>query len=355
MRQATWRIGWYSKVILIVMCLWLIASAYSFAQTARDIVQKTFPSVVMLLMEDANSQPLSLGSGFFVNGDVVATSLHVIEGASGGYAKIIGEKQKYSIAGLVGADRQRDLALLKIAGAESPPLKLGDSSRVAVGDEVYAIGNPFGLEGTFSQGIVSGIRQIGSDFLFQITAPISPGSSGGPLLNPHGEVIGITVAAFKGGQNLNFAIPGSYLALLLQNVEPIVLLSPTPIKKEKSILDDLTQPNAEAIIGGNFTWQNQLYEFDGDYSFTLRNKLRESVQDVYCLTVFYDRSGEPLDVDLVHYTDIIPAGLAKRVIGSVDPSVKRLTTPPSKDNPYISSFAPTTKVEFRILDFRILE
>ncbi|GAG54367.1 unnamed protein product, partial [marine sediment metagenome] len=122
-------------------------------------------------------------------------------------------------AGLVSADYQRDLTLLKITGViTSPLIILGDINQVAVGEEVYAVGNPQGLEGTFSQGIVSSIRQIGSDMLFQITAPISPGSSGGPVLNTQGKVIGIAVATFSGGQNLNFAIPASYLVPLLKSV-----------------------------------------------------------------------------------------------------------------------------------------
>lgn len=346
----------WSRAILATLVFNLFVYSLAQAQTARQIAQKTFPSIVLLMMEDTNGQPLSLGSGFFVNDDLVATNLHVVEGASQGYAKIVGKKQKYDIAGLVGVDPRRDLLLLKITGAKAPSLSLGDSRRVAVGDEVYTVGNPQGLEGTFSQGIVSGVRKIGKDTLLQITAPISPGSSGGPVLNTEGKVIGVAVATFKGGQNLNFAIPSSYLALLLQDIKPIAPLSARiPYKKDKSILDDLGGRSTEGVIGENFAWKNQLYEFNGDYSFTLRNKLRESVEDIYCLVIFYDRNDRPLDFDLVYYRDLIPASLGKRIEGSVDASVKRLTTPPSKDNPYLSSFIPATEVEFRILDFKILE
>lgn len=202
-------------VSFIIILSLLFAPSLSQAQSTRQIAQNAFPSVVLLVMEDANSQPVSLGSGFFVKDDIVATNLHMIEGAARGYAKIVGRKPKYEIVGIVGLDTQRDLALLKITGVRAPSLTFGDINQVAVGDEVYAIGNPQGLEGTFSQGIVSSIRQVGSDILFQITAPISPGSSGGPVLNAQGKVIGIAVATFKGGQNLNFAIPATYLATLL--------------------------------------------------------------------------------------------------------------------------------------------
>lgn len=343
-------------VSFIIIFALLLAPSLGRTQSARQIAQNAFPSVVLLVMEDANSQPVSLGSGFFVKADIVATNLHVIKGAARGYIKIVGQKPKYEIAGIVGIDTQRDLALLKITGVKAPSLTFGDINQVAVGDEVYAIGNPQGLEGTFSQGIVSSIRHVGSDILFQITAPISPGSSGGPVLNAQGKVIGIAVATFSGGQNLNFAIPASYLTSLLSEMKPVVPLSAKPTTKEKkSIIDDLGRRSVEGVIGENFTWSNQLYEFDGRYSFTLRNQLRESVKDVYCLVVFYDHKGNPLDTDILYYRDVIPAGLGKRVNGSVHASVKRLTTPPSRDNPYLSSFTPATKVEFRILDFKIKE
>lgn len=156
-----------------------------YKKTAREIAYNSFPSVVMLVMEDSNGQPLSLGSGFFVREGIVATNLHVIEGASKGYAKIVGKKAKYDISSVMGIDTKRDLVLLAIRDAKAPSLSLGDSHQVAVGDEIYAIGNPQGLEGTFSQGIIGSIREVGPDKILQITAPISPGSSGGPVLRSH--------------------------------------------------------------------------------------------------------------------------------------------------------------------------
>ena len=86
------------------------------AKLSRDIAKQAFPSVVMLVMEDNNGQPLSLGSGFFVKKDVIATNLHVVKGSAGGYAKIVGKKQKYNIEGYVAIDERWDLILLKIKG-----------------------------------------------------------------------------------------------------------------------------------------------------------------------------------------------------------------------------------------------
>ena len=97
-------------------------------------------------------------------------------------------------------------------------VSLGNSDFAQVGETVYAVGNPRGLEGTFSQGIISSIRPVGSDKLIQITAPLSPGSSGGPVLNRKGEVIGVSVFTIRNGQNLNFAIPSNYVKPLLTKV-----------------------------------------------------------------------------------------------------------------------------------------
>ena len=101
-------------------------------------------------------------------------------------------------SGVTAVDAERDLVVLKISAAHTRAFPLGNSDTLQVGESVYAVGNPQGLEGTFSEGIVSSIRRVGSDKLLQITAPISPGSSGGPVLNSKSEVIGVSVATFRG-------------------------------------------------------------------------------------------------------------------------------------------------------------
>lgn len=326
------------------------------AQNARQIAQRTFPSVVLLVLEDANGQPVSLGSGFFVRQNVIATNKHVIEGAARGYAKLVGQKTKYDIAGVVASDSSRDLVLLGVGGVHIAPLSLADSSQVAVGDEVYAVGNPQGLEGTFSQGIVSGIRQLGTDILFQITAPISPGSSGGPVLNDQGNVIGVAVATLKGGQNLNFAIPVSCVNALLSQIKPPVPFPATATGVgQRSTLPDFGGPTTEGVIATNFAWDELFYEpgFMESFSLTLQNKLRDPIKDVYCLVIFYDRGGNPLDVTTIQYSGLIPAGLAKRVQGEVAGSVKRLTTRRATFTQW--ELAPSTRIEVRVLDFRIAE
>ena len=153
-------------VVLVTICILPFTANIAIAQrTRQQIAQSIFPSVVLLVMEDENGQPVSLGSGFFVRVGVIATNQHVIEEAASGYAKVVGQDTKHDIGGVVGLDVMRDLVLLSVGDIKAPSLSLGDSDKVFVGDEVYVVGNPYGLEGTFSQGIISGVRKIGQDSL----------------------------------------------------------------------------------------------------------------------------------------------------------------------------------------------
>lgn len=338
---------------LCVAAIMLLGVSAAQAQTAQEIAKKAFESTVLLVMEDANGQPLSLGSGFFVSDAEVASNLHVVQGATRGYAKIIGQKAKYDIEGITAVDLERDLVVLKISGARAAVLAVGNSESVQVGETVFAVGNPQGLEGTFSQGIVSSIREVGTDKLLQITAPISPGSSGGPVLNGDGDVVGVSVATFRGGQNLNFAIPSSYLKTLLGKVGPAKPLTPTkPTKTQRSILDDLGGKSTEGVIGENFTYDG--YSQSGKYSFSLVNKLREPVKDIEYLVVFYDSQGKPLEVETGNCRETIPGGLAKRTSwGYVDETVEKLNDPYT--NPPEGPRKPRGKVEIRILSFQVTE
>ncbi len=196
--------------------------------TSRQIAEKVSKSVVLIVTQDADGELLAQGSGFFysvplsankssgqlVNGktNLVATNLHVFKRAWQGYVKTLNDGATYKIKQIVGIDLLRDLCVLEIQGISSLPLTLGNSDQIAVGDDIYAVGNPKGLEGSFSKGIVSSIRQkLG---LIQIDAAISSGSSGGAVVNNRGEVIGVVVSSLSSGQNLNFAIPSNYLAQL---------------------------------------------------------------------------------------------------------------------------------------------
>jgi S1-C subfamily serine protease len=157
------------------------------------------------------------GSGFILDrAGHVLTNYHVVEGANRGIEVMLSNKRRYS-AKVVGTDRAHDLALLLIDAPNLEPVTLADSTDLSVGQKVYAIGNPFGLSGTMTRGIISSIRTIGGsggspiEDAIQTDAAINPGNSGGPLLNSRGEVIGInTMIASNGADQssgIGFAIP----------------------------------------------------------------------------------------------------------------------------------------------------
>lgn len=332
------------KITITLMCLvslLILGANPGYTQTAQQIAQKAFGSTVLLVMEDINGQPLSLGSGFFVRDGEIVSNLHVVEGAARGYAKLVGKKTKYNIEGITAVDLKLDIVVLKIATSGFTALSLGNSDSVQVGESVYAVGNPQGLEGTFSQGIVSSIREIGADKLLQITAPISPGSSGGPVLNSKGKVIGVSVATFRGGQNLNFAIPSNYIKTLLGKAGLTKPLAQAKfVRAQRSILSDIGRHSSESVIGSHFSWTD--LQSIGKYSFSVRNKLRESVKNVVCLIIFYDRDGLPIDTEISVIKGPIGGNLAKR-----SPRLGRISADEVRNL--------TSKIEVRILDFQLVE
>jgi hypothetical protein len=176
-------------------------------------------------MTDKDGRPLAQGSGFLISKDGrLVTNYHVIKSGSSAIIKFP-DGAFFVIEGLLAFDKDSDVAVLKAEGRNFQTLTLGDSDRLRVGDDVVAIGNPLSLESTVSNGIVSAIRPVGEnrEKLLQVTAPISPGSSGGPLFNMAGEVVGITTSYLKGGQNLNFAIPINPVKSMLLAKYPEVL------------------------------------------------------------------------------------------------------------------------------------
>ena len=191
------------------------------ALTTEQLAEKALAATVSLEMKDSTGTTLSFGSGFFVKPNQIATNFHVIVGARQGTAKLIGKYTQYQIEGIVATDKENDLAVLNVTAYGVTPLSLGDSDTVNIGAKVYVAGNPKGLEGTFSDGLISR-RESYPKKRLQMTAPISPGSSGGPVLNSRGEVIGISVAVHRAidAQNLNFAIPSNYLKALLAKARP---------------------------------------------------------------------------------------------------------------------------------------
>lgn len=192
-----------------------IIKNFSRAKITSEIAQEGSKATVFIVTRSKIGIELGSGSGFIVSSDgKIVTNFHVIENAY--YASIkLNNGDVYDDISIIDYDERRDLAVLKIKGLKLSTVAIGKSDTLKVGEKVIAIGNPQGLENTVSEGILSSVRNIEGVNVLQITAPISPGSSGGPLFDSKGCVIGITSAMLRGGQNLNFAIPIDYVTPLI--------------------------------------------------------------------------------------------------------------------------------------------
>lgn len=182
------------------------------ALTNEELFRLKSPSVVMLQVFDQSGVMTKTGSGFVAGPDgTVITNYHMIRGAFSEKA-VFQDGTIAAVLGVLGYSSTEDLAAIRLSATPAGPLELGDSDSVEVGNRVVAIGSPHGLQNTISDGLVSAMR----DGRIQTSAPISPGSSGGPFFNQHGQVIGVAVSGIRNAQNLNFVVPinlaKSYLA-----------------------------------------------------------------------------------------------------------------------------------------------
>lgn len=198
----------------VAFALLLAAPASAQELSPRQIAAQARPGVVLVTAKD-DSSTIGQGSGFLVSQDgVLVTNRHVVEGATNLQVELA-SGEIFDRVLFVSEDERRDLVVLRIPGSGLSPLVIGDDRSVEVGDPVYVMGNPLGLEGTFSDGLVSARRVLDGVALIQITAPISPGSSGGPVLDHSGRVIGVATLSMREGQNLNLAVPARYASGLV--------------------------------------------------------------------------------------------------------------------------------------------
>lgn len=189
-----------------------------------ELVRRIKPSAVAIETFDARGEKLSRGSGFFIGIDRVVTNRHVIENAY--RAEVHSHNGSvFPVKGVIAVDAEGDIALLRVEApaGQVRPLAL-DRTSPQEGESIVVIGNPLGLEGSVSNGIVSAVRDIPTfGRIIQITAAISPGSSGSPVVNMQGQVIGVATLQITGGQSVNFAIPSERISQLQSG--PVVSLS----------------------------------------------------------------------------------------------------------------------------------
>lgn len=269
-----------SRVATVALVGLSVIDAGAQSSAAKDvstIARETSPAVVRIVVRDQAGAELGSGSGFVVstNGNTV-TNYHVVHipRAAQGEARFV-DGASYQVEGVLATDPDRDLAVLKLraVGREFRSVRLGQSESVQIGERVVAIGSPLaGLapvstEATVSDGIVSGIRDWPEHRtkIFQITAPISPGSSGGALVNTTGEVIGVTFAQLVGGQNLNFAIPAEW-------IQPLLNDGPTKSLAAINAPPPDDHSKAETAPTGSYTgaWQSNKFAVSGAATMTIR-------------------------------------------------------------------------------------
>ena len=197
----------YLLHVLIISFVFLLAPAVSFADADR-IFKLNNKAVVVVTAYDEKGNAISQGSGFIVKRDgVVVTNYHVIGMASD--IKVKAGNKIFDVEGLIFTDKKNDLAILKARAKDLPVVKLGVIGEANIGEHVYVIGYPLGLENTISVGLLRGIRKIDEKReILRTTIPILPGNSGGPVFNRNGEVIGVVTSSTREREvrNYSFAI-----------------------------------------------------------------------------------------------------------------------------------------------------
>ena len=237
LRSRWMRIGAALLVTLVVAALWSARDTLRPATaskpevsdrrpggvlTSREIARRAMAAAVHIRSLDVLGTLRGDGTGFFVSKDgLLATSLHVIRGAHSIEIETL-YGSRFDSVQFVKADGRQDLAILKVKVDSVSPLALASAADPEIGEPVFVIGNPLGQTGTFTNGLVSARRASQGITYLQISAPIAPGSSGGPVMNERGEVLGVTTLRLQRGPSLNFAVPVRYLQRLLNSADSSV-------------------------------------------------------------------------------------------------------------------------------------
>src|SRR6266850_2054554 len=203
--------------LLLVFVFLTAARSASADVNLPELVRRVKPSVVAIATFDEKGEPLATGSGFFIRPEQVLTNLHVLRGAYRAEIRTLDVKGRvYPVTGVLSFDDEGDLAVLSvnIPAERARPVEIS-TALPEDGEKIFVIGNPLRLEGSVSDGIVSAVREVPNlGRIIQITAPVSHGNSGSPLLNMRGQVIGIVTVKVTNGQNINLALGVARIAAL---------------------------------------------------------------------------------------------------------------------------------------------
>ena len=232
----------------------MLAAMASAQEFLPELVKRIKPSAVAIETFDAKGNTVSRGSGFFVAADRIVTNRHVIERSNRVEIHLLDGK-KFIVKGVLAVDGEGDLALLQVdvPAASAVPLPI-DRSVPQEGESIVVVGNPFGLEGSVSNGIVSAVREIsGYGKIIQITAPISPGSSGSPVVNMSGQVIGIATLQAAEGQSLNFAVPSDrILQLKVSDLRSVSSLTAETLNNKRAAAQSLYSQGVALLSRDDF-------------------------------------------------------------------------------------------------------
>jgi S1-C subfamily serine protease len=239
---------------------------------ASGIFQKVNPSIVYIESYNKYNQKVGTGSGVILTKDgTVVTNHHVLVNVTEiTYVKIkLANGQIYETDQVIGYDAKRDLVVLKIDGPKNlVPLELGDSEKIKTGEKIFALGSPLGIQNSVTEGIISNKSIIDNKQSFiQFTAPISQGNSGGALVNIYGELIGINVAYFINGQNMNLAIPVNDYKKLKKSVRLTIL----DMNQEYFVPVNGSGDTKEVEYNDTFDTSNEIIYADGTIKGQLKN------------------------------------------------------------------------------------
>lgn len=230
------------RSLLILLAAAVMAVPAAAQDFLPELVKRIKPSAVAIETFDQRGNSVSRGSGFFIAADRVITNRHVIEKASRVEVHLMDGK-KFQAKGVLAVDGEGDLALLQVElpkGIAAVPLAISKAVPQE-GESILVVGNPYGLEGSISNGIVSAVREIsGYGKVIQITAPISPGSSGSPVVNMYGQVIGVATLQAAEGQSLNFAVPAERITQLkVSELQTVSSLAAVTQKNKRATAESL--------------------------------------------------------------------------------------------------------------------
>lgn len=254
------------------------------------LAKKTRSAVVLVEVFDQSNKVIATGSGFFISEDgMLVTNFHVIENAHSIVARAESGAM-YQVVGAIAGDQKADLALLKAVAKGMPFLGFRDSEKAEAGEKVAVIGSPLGLEGSVSEGIISAKRTLstGEQWL-QITAPISPGSSGSPVINSTGEVIGVASMLLRDGQALNFAVPSESVWRLVESVSDDNKLQRFPLTAAPDVNYLKAELNAAAKIYGALSKNDLTTAVREGRSFVEQYPQKDKAH--YMLGEVYNRAG----------------------------------------------------------------